>query len=140
MAGDLPDYYFRIRENGAAVFRVDVENRNRRIELEQIAFANVRNGEIRPHGDRKLSDADISAIREWLTVRQELLTKREVDDILRTIDHLNLTTQWAQSRATDAQLDMVTDALLLAMHDLRTMLVRRKSERLSPPEDGEEDT
>ena len=140
MAGDLPDYYFRIRENGAAVFRVDVENRNRRIELEQIAFANVRNGEIRPHGDRKLSDADISAIREWLTVRQELLTKREVDDILRTIDHLNLTTQWAQSRATDDQLDVVTDALLLAMHDLRTMLVRRKSERLSPPEDGEEDT
>ena len=140
MAGDLPDYYFRIRENGAAVFRVDVENRNRRIELEQIAFANVRNGEIRPHGDRKLSDADISAIREWLTVRQELLTKREVDDILRTIDHLNLTTQWAQSRATDAQLDVVTDALLLAMHDLRTMLVRRKSEGLSPPEDGEEDT
>jgi hypothetical protein len=140
MAGDLPDYYFRIRENGAAVFRVDVENRNRRIELEQIAFANVRNGEIRPHGDRKLSDADISAIREWLNVRQELLTKREVDDILRTIDHLNLTTQWAQSRATDAQLEVVTDALLLAMHDLRTMLVRRKSERLSPPEDGEEDT
>jgi len=140
MAGDLPDYYFRIRENGAAVFRVDVENRKRRIELEQIAFANVRNGEIRPHGDRKLSDADISAIREWLTVRQELLTKREVDDILRTIDHLNLTTQWAQSRATDAQLEAVTDALLLAMHDLRTMLVRRKSERLSPQEDGEEDT
>ena len=27
MAGDLPDYYFRIRENGAAVFRVDTENR-----------------------------------------------------------------------------------------------------------------
>ncbi len=140
MAGDLPDYYFRIRENGAAVFRVDVENRKRRIELEQIAFANVRNGEIRPHGDRKLSDADIIAISEWLTVRQELLTKREVDDILRTIDHLNLTTQWAQSRATDAQLEAVTDALLLAMHDLRTMLVRRKSERLSPQEDGEEDT
>jgi hypothetical protein len=140
MSGDLPDYYFRIRENGAAVFRVDAENRNRRIELEQIAVANVRNGEIRPHGDRKLSEADIGAIRDWLTARQELVARREVDDILRTVDHLNLTTQWAQSRATDAQLDSVTDALLLAMHDLRTMLVRRKSERLTPPDEGDEET
>lgn len=140
MSGDLPDYYFRIRENGAAVFRVDAENRNRRIELEQIAVANVRNGEIRPHGDRKLSEADIGAIRDWLTARQELVARREVDDILRTVDHLNLTTQWAQSRATDAQLDSVTDALLLAMHDLRTMLVRRKSERLTPPDEGDVET
>jgi hypothetical protein len=35
-----------------------------------------------------------------------------------------------QSRATDAQLDEVTDTLLLAMHDLRTVLVRKKAERL----------
>ena len=30
MAGDLPDYYFRIRENGAVLFKVDTENRQRR--------------------------------------------------------------------------------------------------------------
>ncbi len=131
MAGELPDYYFRIRENGAAVFRVDAENRNRRIDLEQIAVANVRNGEIRPHGDRKLSEADFAAIRDWLAARQELVARREVDDILRTVDHLNLTTQWAQARATEEQLEAVTDALLLAMHDLRSMLVRRKSERMT---------
>lgn len=131
MTGELPDYYFRIRENGAAVFRVDAENRNRRIELEQIAIANVRNGEIRAHGERKLTEADMAAIRDWLAARQALVARREVDDILRTVDHLNLTTQWAQSRASDAQLDEVTDALLLAMHDLRSMLVRRKSDRLA---------
>jgi hypothetical protein len=131
MSGDLPDYYFRIRENGAAVFRVDAENRQRRIEMEQIAVANVKNGDIRPHGDRKLTDADIAAIRDWIAERTDLLARRDVDDILRTVDHLNLTTQWAQSRATDEQLETVTDALLLAMHDLRTMLVRRKAERLS---------
>ncbi len=130
MSGDLPDYYFRIRENGAAVFRVDSENRNRRIEMDQIAIANVRNGEIRPHGDRKLTEADVAAIRDWIAARVELLARREVDDILRTVDHLNLTTQWAQSRATDDQLEAVTDTLLLAMHDLRSMLVRRKAERL----------
>jgi hypothetical protein len=136
MSGDLPDYYFRIRDNGAAVFRVSTDSRNRRIEMDQIAVANTRNGDIRPQGDRTLSETDLTAIRDWLAARQELLARREIDDILRTIDHLNLTTQWAQSRASDAQLEQVTDALLMAMHDLRTMLVRRKAERSDPPAEG----
>jgi hypothetical protein len=131
VAGELPDYFFRVRENGAFVFRIDVENRNRRIEMDQIATVNLRSGEVRPHGDRKLTAADSAAIRDWIGKRRELLAAREIDDILRTVDHLNLTAQWAQSRATEAQLDAVTDALLLAMHDLRTVLVRRRAERLA---------
>ena len=130
MGADLPDYYFRVRENGALVFRVDTENRQRRIEMDQIAVVNIRNGEIKPHGDRSLSDEDIAVIKDWMVNRQEVLADRDVDDILRTVDHLNLTTQWAQSRASDDQLDTVTDALLLAMHDLRAVLVRRKADRL----------
>lgn len=132
----LPDYYFRIRENGAAVFRVDTENRQRRMEMDQIAVVNTRNGEIKAHGERALSDADKAAIKAWLTDRQALLARRETDDILRTVDHLNLTTQWAQSRATDAQLSEVTGELLLAMHDLRTVLVRKQSERTGKGEDA----
>jgi len=130
MAGDLPDYYFRIRENGAAVFRVDTENRQRRIDLEEIAIVNVKNGSIKPHGERVLTPADKAAIDAWLAERTTLLMAREVDDIFRAIDHMNLTTQWAQSRASDAALEAVTDKLLLAMHDLRMVLVRKKSERL----------
>ena len=130
MPGDLPDYYFRVRENGAAVFRVDTENRQRRIDMDQIALVNVRNGEIKPHGERKLSSDDLAVIRDWMAKRQETLARRDVDDIHRAIDHMNLTAQWAQSKATDEQLDDVTDALLLAMHDLRSVLVRRKAERL----------
>ena len=137
MAGNLPDYYFRIRENGAAVFRVDTENRQRRIELDEIAIVNVKNGNIKPHGDLKLSDADMVAISAWLAERQALLGLRDVDDILRAVDHMNLTTQWIQSKATDAQLDAVTDTLLLAMHDLRTVLVRKKAERLMKSEAAE---
>ena len=130
MAGELPDYYFRVRENGAFAFRVDTENRMRRIEMEQIASINIRNGEIRPHGDRQLSEADLAAIRDWTEARQKQLAERDVDDILRAVDHLNLTAHWANTRATDAQLDAVTDQLLLAMHDLRSVLVRRKADRL----------
>ncbi|MDD9706841.1 hypothetical protein PVW53_06060 [Seohaeicola sp. SP36] len=130
MAGDLPDYYFRVRENGALVFRVDTENRQRRIEMDQIATINIRNGEVKPHGDRRLTEADMAAITDWMTQRTALLAARDVDDILRAVDHMNLTTQWAQTRATDEQLDTVTDTLLLAMHDLRTVLVRKKADRL----------
>ena len=131
MASDLPEYYFRIRENGAAVFRIDTENRQRRIEMDQLAVVNVRNGEVKPHGDRTLTDADIDAIQAWLDERTEVLARREIDDIHRAIDYLNLTTQWVQSKATDAQLEHVTDPLLLAMHDLRSTLVRKKADRLT---------
>ena len=46
-------------------------------------------------------------------------------------------TQWAQSRASDAALEAVTDKLLLAMHDLRLVLVRKKSERITRGEAAE---
>ncbi|NOD47072.1 MULTISPECIES: hypothetical protein [unclassified Ruegeria] len=131
MSADLPEYYFRIRENGAAVFRVDTENRQRRIEMDQIAVINIRNGDVKPQGQRTLSDQDHAEIDRWMQERQALLAQRDIDDIHRAVDYLNLTTQWAQSKATDAQLEDVTDRLLMAMHDLRTVLVRKKADRLS---------
>ncbi len=130
MAGDLPDYYFRVRENGAVVFRLDTENRQRRIEMDQIAVINIRNGDVKPHGDRALSSEDMDEINAWMASRQALLAARDIDDIHRAVDYLNLTAQWVQSKATDEQLDDVTDALLLAMHDLRSVLVRKKADRL----------
>ncbi len=130
MAGDLPEYYFRVRENGAFVFRVDTENRQRRIDMDQIAVVNIRKGEIKPHGERELSARDLEVIEEWMAERLELVEYRDIDDIHRAVDYLNTTTHWAQSKATDEQLEEVSDALLLAMHDLRTVLVRKKADRL----------
>ena len=138
MGADLPDYYFRVRENGAAGFRVDTENRQRRIEMDQIAVINIKNGEVKPHGDRTLSDADIAEIEHWMAERTALLARRDIDDIHRAVDYLNITTQWVQSRATDEQLEDVTDALLLAMHDLRSLLVRKKADRLLKGQDAAE--
>ncbi|AWD21163.1 hypothetical protein [Pseudogemmobacter blasticus] len=131
MADDLPDYYFRLRDNGAAVYKVDTENRQRRIELIEIAMVNVRNGNVKPHGETKLNGTDIRAIQDWLGKRRILIEAREVDDVLRTGDRLNEAAQWAQSKATPEQLDEVTETLLLAMHDLRSVLVRKKAERLT---------
>ena len=130
MTGELPEYCFRVRENGAFVFRVDTENRQRRIEMDQIATVNIRNGETKPKGDRQLTEEDISVIRDWMGQRLATLAARDIDDIHRAVDYLNQTTHWAQSKATDAQLDLVTDSLLLAMHDLRSVLVRKRADRL----------
>ncbi|MEL6958312.1 MAG: hypothetical protein AAGL89_05100 [Pseudomonadota bacterium] len=138
MGAELPDYYFRVRENGAAVFRVDTENRQRRIEMDQIAVINIKNGEVKPHGDRVLSDADVAEIERWMTERTELLARRDIDDIHRAVDYLNITTQWVQSKASDEQLEDVTDDLLLAMHDLRSVLVRKKADRLLKGQDAAE--
>jgi hypothetical protein len=128
---ELPEYYFRIRDNGAAVFRVDTENRQRRIEMEQIAIVNTNQGNFKPHSDHTLTEADEAAITAWMIDRQTQLAARDLDDIHRAVDTLNLTSQWAQSKATDAQLEDVTDQLLLAMHDLRSVLVRKNADRLS---------
>lgn len=130
MSGDLPEFYFRVRENGAAVFRVDTENRQRRIEMDQIAVVNVKNGEIKSQGSRDLSHDEMEAIRAWMERRIAILAERDIDDIRRAVDYMNLTTQWVQAKATDAQLDAVTDDLLMAMHDLRSVLVRKKADRL----------
>lgn len=137
MSGNLPEYYFRVRENGALVFRVDTENRQRRIEMDQIAAVNIRNGEIKPQGDRELSEQDLETIQTWMAERTALLAERDIDDIHRAVDYLNLTTHWIQSRASDEQLDAVTDDLLLAMHDLRSVLVRKKADRLLKDRKGD---
>ena len=130
MTANLPQFYFRIRDSGATVFRVDTENRQRRIGMEEIATINVKNGNIKPHGDVVLTPPELALMKDWLAARVATLALRDIDDIHRAVDHLNLTAHWAQTRATAADLDAVTDTLLLAMHDLRTVLVRKQSERL----------
>jgi hypothetical protein len=97
----------------------------------ELATVNVKNGNIKPHGDVTLTPEDIATIRTWIAERTALLARRDIDDIHRAVDYLNTTTQWVQTRASDDQLDQVTDALLLAMHDLRSVLVRRKADRLA---------
>ena len=136
---ELPEYYFRVRENGALVFRVDTENRLRRIEMDPIATVNVKNGEIKAHGDRTLSEADMAEIRAWLEARRSTLAERDLDDIRRTVDRLNLTTVWAQQRAAPEELAAVSDDLLLAMHDLRSVLVRKKADAVGKKDRGSEE-
>jgi len=104
--------------------------------MDQIAVVNTRNGQIKPHGERALTPRDMEVISEWMEERIALQAARDLDDIHRAVDYLNTTAHWAQSKASDADLENVTDALLLAMHDLRTVLVRKKADRLLKGDDG----
>ena len=130
MSDPLPEFYFRIRDNGASVFRVDSGNRQRRTELVEIAMVNSRNGNIRAHGDHVLSAAERAAIEAWLAERRLIQERRENEGVQLCIEQINLTAQWAQSRASAGQVKAVSDDLLMAMHDLRNVLLRKMAECL----------
>lgn len=136
MSVNVPDYFFRTRDIGASVFRVDSNNRHRRLEMEQIATINMRTGDVKPHGDRVLVAEDLQAINTWMADRKETQEWRQMDDILRTVDRISETAHWAQSKASDEQLDMVTDTLLMAMHDLRSVLVRKRANALAQKDES----
>ena len=127
----LPPYYFRIRENGAAVYAVETETRLKRLEMKQIAVVNAKNGEVKAHGQHELSDAERAAIKAWLVGRQDALAAREIDAVWQTVERLGLTAQWMQSKASAEEIEEVSDALLMAMHDLRSVIVRKKSDTAS---------
>ena len=127
---DIGSLFFRVRENGAAVYRVDAENRQRRLDMQQIAVVNIRNGDVKPQGDQIPTAAERNEIDAWVVERRKVIEERRIDDLIRTTDHLNLTAQWVQTKATDEQIDRFADDLLMAMHDLRSVIVRKKADGL----------
>ena len=131
MSGPPDGLYFRIRENGAQVFRVDTTNQNRRIEMDPLAVVNTRNGDIRVQGDRVMTAEEEAEITAWCAARQAELSRRDgLGGVAETIERLNLTASWLQQRATEDEIAAAADDLLMAMHDLRTVIVRKKADSL----------
>lgn len=122
--------FFRVRENGALVFKVDTENRQNRIEMDQIAIVNINSGNIKPQGDHELTPEETARIESWIQERQTILTDRYKDDVRRAIDLLGNTAHWMNSKASDDEIDELGNDLLMAMHDLRSVLVRKMSDKL----------
>ena len=123
------EVFFRTHENGTVLFKTYGENRQNTLKITQIAVIDMRSETIKSQGDTPLTDEETKLIKDCMHERKTVLEEREIDDILRTIDHLNLTAQWAQLKASDVDLERDTDQLLLSMHDLRTILSRKKTER-----------
>lgn len=110
---------------------MDIENRQKRLELQSVANLNLNKAQINSNSESPPTADEVGEIESWITARQEIIFKRRLDDILRLIDDLNATAHWLQTKADDDALGPVADDLLLAMHDLRSVIVRKKSEQLT---------
>ena len=119
--------YFRHRENGIVVFRMEVANRQRRIELNQIATIS-RDGDITPHKRRAPTEAEMAEIAKWLSDWQARADAEQLNETEKFLVELNRFTDWVQRRAEHAEIDAHSDPLLMAILDLRQVVVRRLSE------------
>ncbi|MEM7668889.1 MAG: hypothetical protein AAF317_07015 [Pseudomonadota bacterium] len=116
--------YFRKRKQGAFAFRLDVENRQRRLEMIQIATVTGK-GEIRTHKRYPPTPAEMQQIEEWIAQEAAGRTETEPD---KAIKEINLIAQWVAKEAGDEDILSFSDPMLLAMHDLRQVIVRRLSQ------------
>jgi len=124
---DASQLYFRVKDNGATVFRIVEDGEKRRVQLEPLANVNLRKDEVKPQGSADMSAAERDQITSWMGTRRafEAVKKRaEIDELC---DRLGYAVAWVKSAATDAEIDQLADPLLWGMHDLRAALVRRKS-------------
>lgn len=128
--------FFRLRDNAALVYRICTDTPSKRVEMEQIAVVHLNSGRIKPHGEHVLSDAETAEIEAWRSERLTLAAARARDDASRLIDQINHTTHWFQSTASDEDVDALFDDLIWSMHDLRQILIRKKSEKLRPGKEG----
>ncbi|SFR19044.1 hypothetical protein [Poseidonocella sedimentorum] len=135
MSDALPDLYFRRRENGATVFRVRAEGAGGALELLPLASVAMRSGEVRALGGAEIARDEAAQIARWLEARRAEIDREDAARLPALIDHVNRTAHWVQSRATDEHLEAGTEPLLLALHDLRSALVRAKGARRGRAED-----
>ena len=125
--------YFRHGEKNVVVFRMEVANRQRRIELNRIARI-APDGTITEQKNRAPTGPELTRIQEWWADWQK---RSEADDLDRTetfMHELNLFTDWLARRAEASEIDNRSDDLLTALLDLRQTVVRRLSQ-IGPDED-----
>ena len=119
---DRPNLYFRRKDNGTAVFRI-TDSEHSRMNLHQIAMLK-RNGEVKPLNNQEVTEVEITEITAWHEAREAGQQARDTARIDTLIGEINATAQWLQSSANGAQINAAAEPLLMAIHDLRTTLVK----------------
>ncbi len=120
---DKPELFFRRREKGASVFRMETGDGGR-MELVQIAVLKP-DGEIKPQARREIAEAEIAAIAAWHASRTAAQPARDVARLDHMVGEMNKFTQWIQSDAPDEVITGAAMEVLMTIQDLRTTLVRR---------------
>lgn len=119
--------YFRIKDNGATVFRIEENTRERRTEMVALAEANARNGQVRLRAGVELSDAEKGEIETWIAARRATLAGREARVPEDAIEAMNAAAHWISGQPDSAIADAATEDMLLAIMDLRAAIVRYRS-------------
>ncbi len=122
MFSDKPTLYFRRKGKGAVVYRVE-ETANSRLDLQPVAMLKP-DGEIKPQGRHELTADELAKITAWKEMREEM-RDQETSEIDSYITKINNMAQWVQSKADDDEVKSQAQDLLMAMHDLRSTIVRR---------------
>ena len=123
-AGSERHYYFRPRPGGAALLKIVHDPRLRRSRLHRIAGINTATGDVRVTEGHLLTDAESALIADYLAQGNRLNGRAA-----RAVAEIGHIAHWAQFRATPDELAAATEDLLLAMQDLREVLVRKAARR-----------
>jgi hypothetical protein len=126
MLGGGRSYYFRPRPGGAALMKIDYDPRLRRSRMRRIAGVDAASGDIRVSDGHTLTDAEQALIAGYLE-RGNGLDGRAA----KAVSEIGHIAHWAQFRANPDELAAVSEELLLAMQDLRDVLVRKAAQRSS---------
>jgi uncharacterized membrane protein YcaP (DUF421 family) len=124
---DRPTLYFRRKENGAAVYRI-ATGEHARLDMLQIAVLK-QNGEVKPSGKQEPTKAELTEINAWHDARKNEQKTRDGARVDRLVGDMNAVAQWVQANANDQQIAQCSQPILMAMHDLRSTLVRRMAGR-----------
>lgn len=123
------DYYFRARPGGAMLLRIVYDPRLRRSEMHRIAGINRASGAVDVTAGHDLTDDERALIDTWLANSNGL-----GGDSAKAVEQIGHIAHWAQFRANPTELAAATDDLLLAMQDLREVLVRKAAQRAAKPD------
>lgn len=123
-------YYFRPRPGGAMLLRIDYDARLRRSQMTRICGIDLATGAVLPSDAPRLTAEEHALVAEWLASGNGLSGRAA--QAVTQIGHI---AHWAQFLAQPDDLDAATDEILLALQDLREVLVRKAAARATPPAD-----
>ena len=130
--------FYRHRKNGVHVFRVDTENRDRRIQLVQIASIN-RMGEVTPHKRHPATEQELAEIAGWHAAFSERVAAGDLSTFEKELARFNHFTHWVMQKAPPEDLATHADMLLMALVDMRQTVVRALSKSMNDRRTDEDD-
>jgi len=127
----LPNHYFRIGVSEVIVHRIVTDERLNRLNMVRIATINMNLQFWNVDGGMVLDDADEAAINDWITKRRGMAGIIDEHNVRQIIEKMNSTADWFENMAGKEEVLSTSQPLLLAIYDLRSVIVKRKADALS---------